>query len=87
MVDQILYSTKTINTQHISTIGTSLNRCWAHLSPRVRVELTSSPVYGGIITKGKKGRRVTLMSDILRNFWEVTVGSMGFKLGKKLSTE
>ena len=51
------------------TIDTSLDGCWAHLSPRVRVALTSSPTFGKKEKKSKwkiKGRRVALMSDILR---------------------
>ena len=55
-------------TQHISTTGTSNENdgCWAHLSPRMRVKLTSSPTCGSNNTKNKKGRRVALMSDILK---------------------
>ena len=42
----------------------------AHLSPRVRVGLTSSPTYGPIATAAFEmttviGRRVSLVSDIL----------------------
>ena len=55
----------------------SLHGCWAHLSPRVRMGLTSSPTIGGG-TKTKMGRRVVLISDILK----VSERSCGFKLGK-----
>ena len=62
------------DTQHVSIIGTSLEGCCAHPSPRLRVVLTSSPVYG---IKGKRrrmrGTREELMSDIvkgcLKSFW------------------
>ena len=68
------------NKKHISTIGTALDGCWAHPSPRVRVWSTSSPTHaartGGHILMG---RRVALMSDIL-------VVS-GFKLVRELSAE
>ena len=53
----------------------------AHLSPRLRVGLESSPTFGGGIVKSKMGRRVVLISDILELlevFWE----DFGFKLGK-----
>ena len=59
------YSTKAY-TQHISTIGTSLNWCWAHLSPRVRVWLTSLPTYEINQKTCEWGVRVALMSDILK---------------------
>ena len=57
--------------QQVSTIGISLDGCWhycwAHLSPRVRVGLTSSPTHGiRISNRKRKGRRVALMSDILK---------------------
>ena len=41
----------------------------SHLSPRMRMELTSSPTSGGHQgTKPKPGRRVALMSDIFEGF-------------------
>ena len=64
-----MYSTKA-NTQHISTIDIrSLDGLWTHPSPRGRVLLTSPPEQGKSkkkFKKASKGRRVVLMSDILK---------------------
>ena len=66
----------------MNIIGTSLDGCWAHFSPRVRVWLTSSPTYGGHGKIKIKGRRVALMSDtgILK-----VLRGLGCKLGRELS--
>ena len=59
------YLTKA-NTQHISEIGTLLDGYEAHLSPRLRVLLTSSPVYGINGQRSRmRGTREELMSDIV----------------------
>ena len=58
------------NTWHISTIGASLDGCWAHLSPRFKVwaELTSSTHGKNHSVIHKKGRRVSfILSDILND--------------------
>ena len=57
----------------------------AYLSPRVRVGLTSSPAHGGGRPK-KKGRRMSLVSDILNVSFLRSIG-FKFKLGRELSTE
>ena len=66
------------NTHHMSTINIGTHHLMdagggAHLSPRMRVALTSSPTWGGHQgTKPRPGRQVAMMSDI---FWKFLLKS------------